>query len=272
MEITIKDDFNLNRIAWSGQCFRVREFPDGTYRFVTGSHILYIKETTPHQYDVSCDENEWQNIWWDYFDFGRDYQSIRNNIPAVDSYMKVAATEGSGIRILRQDPWEMLITFIISQRKSIPAIKNSIEMLCSTYGSLVHTDRETLWLFPSAEQLYQASDSRLQDCKLGYRIGYIKDAVAAICEQRIDLSVIAHHDDIALFTELKSIKGVGDKVANCICLFSYGRTSMAPVDTWISKIIDSHYKGINPFPAYGDAAGIMQQYAFFYAQNHKKEV
>lgn len=141
-----------------------------------------------------------------------------------------------------------------------------------TYGNLVHTDRETLWLFPSAEQLYQASDSRLQDCKLGYRIGYIRDAVAAVYERRIDLSVIDHHDDIALFTELKSIKGIGDKVANCICLFSYGRTSMAPVDTWISKIIDIHYKGINPFPAYGDAVGIMQQYAFFYAQNHKKEV
>lgn len=205
METTIKDDFSLNRIVQSGQCFRVPEFPDGTYRFVTGSHILYIKETAPQQYELSCGENEWQNIWWDYFDFGRDYQSIRNSIPTVDSYMKVAAAEGNGIRFLRQDLWEMLITFIISQRKSIPAIKNSIEMLCRTYGNLVHTDRETLWLFPPAEQLYQASDSRLQDCKLGYRIGYIRDAVAAVYEHRIDLSVIDHHDDIALFTELKSI-------------------------------------------------------------------
>lgn len=272
MEITIKDDFNLNRVARSGQCFRTREFPDGTYRFVTGAHVLYIKEVATEKYEVSCDKNEWQSVWWHYFDFGRDYQSIRNNIPNADSYMNTAASEGKGIRILRQDPWEMLITFIISQRKSIPAIRNSIELLCSAYGSPVQTDRETLWLFPSAEQLYRASDSELQNCKLGYRIDYIKDAIAAVYEGKINLSNIGRYDDIALFTELKSIKGVGDKVANCICLFSYGRTAIAPVDTWISKIIDSKYKGINPFPAYGDSAGIMQQYAFFYAQNHKKEV
>lgn len=272
MKITITDDFNLNRIARSGQCFRTRVFPDGTFRFVTGSHILYIKEVARQQYEASCDKNEWQSIWWEYFDFGRDYQSIRNNIPNTDSYMKTAATEGKGIRILRQDSWEMLITFIISQRKSIPAIKTSIELLCSTYGSFVQTEREALWLFPSAEQLYQASDSDLQNCKLGYRIDYIKNAVAAVCEKKINLSSIGCYDDISLFTALKSIKGVGDKVANCICLFSYGRTAMAPVDTWISKIIDSKYNGINPFPAYGNSAGIMQQYAFFYAQNHKKEV
>ena len=272
MEITIIDDFDLNRIAQSGQCFRTRKFPDGTFRFVTGSHILYIKETAPQQYKVSCDKTEWQSIWWKYFDFGRDYHSIRNSIPSTDNYMKLAATEGNGIRILRQDSWEMLITFIISQRKSIPAIKNSIELLCSTYGTFVHTARETLWLFPSVEQLYQASYSDLQNCKLGYRIGYIKDAAAAIYERKIDLSIIGHYDDIALFTELKSIKGVGDKVASCICLFSYGRTAMSPVDTWISKIINNKYNGVNPFPSYGDAAGIMQQYAFFYAQNHKKEV
>ncbi len=328
MEITVTDDFNLEKIAQSGQCFRVREFLDGTFRFVIGSNILYIKKVAEDSclgshsslYEVSCTKDEWKRIWQKYFDFERNYQSIRDSIPKNDSYMMAAAAEGRGIRILRQDPWEMLITFIVSQRKSIPAIKNSIELLCSAYGEPAYSvcgkpvcdvygetahsvrgepnqnvcgelvqnaygepaynahgvsaqsERETLHLFPLPEKLYLASEADLKKCKLGYRVAYVKDAARAICEQEIDLTAISQYDDASLFAALKSIKGVGDKVANCICLFAYGRTAMAPVDTWISKIIEHKYKGVNPFPAYGDSAGIMQQYAFFYAQNHKKDL
>ena len=271
MEINITDDFDLNKIAQSGQCFRAHEFEDGTFRFVSRSNVLYIKKSAPCLYELSCNKTEWKNIWHSYFDFERNYQAIRDAIPKNDNYMASAANEGRGIRILKQDAWEMLITFIISQRKSIPSIKNSIELLCNAYGELVHTERETLKLFPAPEKLYRASESDLKNCKLGYRVGYIKDAARAICEQKLDLDVISQYDDTSLLEALKTVKGVGDKVANCICLFSYARTAMAPVDTWISKIIESKYKGVNPFPAYGDVAGIMQQYAFFYAQNHKDE-
>jgi N-glycosylase/DNA lyase len=270
MKITITDDFDLKKIENSGQCFRVRELPDGRFRFVTGTDILYILPLVECDYEVSCDEREWQEIWNPYFDLSRNYKEIRGMVPPEDEFMGTAAGEGTGIRILKQDPWEMLITFIISQRKSIPAIKQSVEMLSERFGTPVETEYEKINLFPTPEQLRAATGDDYKECKLGYRVSYALDAVAAVNENRLDLLALYKADDAGLFDTLKTVKGVGDKVSNCICLFAYGRTAMAPVDTWIAKVIDEHYKGVNPFPAYGEVAGIMQQYAFYHAQIHKK--
>jgi N-glycosylase/DNA lyase len=165
----------------------------------------------------------------------------------------------------------MLVTFIISQRKSIPAIQQSVELLAARFGTQVENDYEKLYLFPSPEQLRCATEADFKACKLGYRVSYVEDAVAAIAGKRLDFAALSACGDEELFQALKSVRGVGDKVSNCVCLFAYGRTSLAPVDTWIAKIIESQYHGVNPFPAYGEAAGIMQQYAFYHAQLHKKE-
>lgn len=265
----ITDDFDLQKIADSGQCFRVKAFPDGTYRFITGSHILYITYLEQNTYEISCSKSEWQSFWHSYFDFGRCYRKLRDEIPDTDSYMKKAAAGGAGLRILRQEPWEMLITFIISQQKTIPSIKNAVEKLAEVYGTPVKTDYETVHLFPSPKQMSQATIEELSQFRLGYRTSYILDAINKVKNGLIDLDKISVYDDMQLFTALKSVRGVGDKVANCIALFSYGRTSLPPVDTWIKKVIEKEYQGISPFPCYGDTAGIMQQYMFYYAQTHK---
>jgi N-glycosylase/DNA lyase len=265
MTITIRDDFDLNKIADSGQCFRVRKFADGLFRFVTRDHILYIKEVAAHTFSISCERLEWQEVWQPYFDLSRDYRAIRQVIPPSDSFMMTAADKGTGIRILRQDPWETLVSFIISQRKSIPAIKRSIELLSEQFGSPIETDYERLFLFPTAAQMQAATHDSLLACKLGYRVSYIESAISLVAGNILDLNAMEHYPDCALFQTLKTIKGVGDKVSNCVCLFAYGRTAMAPVDTWIHKIINDKYSGIDPFPSYGENAGIMQQYAFYYA-------
>ena len=270
MQISITDDFDLAKIARSGQCFRVKEFDDGNFRFITGREVLYIRPQSAGVFAVSCSEETWEHVWVPYFDLGHNYAAVQKIIPDSDAYMKLAAREGRGIRILRQDPWEMLVTFIISQRKSIPAIQQAVELLARRFGEAVTTPYETLYAFPTAAQLAEAQAEDLAACKLGYRVPYLQDAVARVLSGQLDLTALAALPDAELFDALKTIRGVGDKVANCICLFSYGRMSVAPVDTWIHKIIAREYGGHNPFPDYGEYAGILQQFAFYYAIAHKE--
>ena len=270
MQVTISDDFDLQKIAESGQCFRAKKFGGGMFRFITGSEVLYIKKLSRARYEVSCPDEAWKRVWVPYFDLERNYLRIREAIPASDTYMRSAARGGKGIRVLRQDPWETLVTFIISQRKSIPAIKASVEMLARRFGEIITTPYETLYTFPSASQLEKASDQDLIDCKLGYRVSYVKDAIIKVLSGNLDLPALSRLPDADVLNALKIVRGAGDKVANCVCLFSYGRTKLAPVDTWIHKIIACEYGRTNPFPAYGESAGIMQQYAFYYAISHKE--
>lgn len=270
MTVTITDDFDLHKIAFSGQCFRCRE-AEGKYRFITGKNVVYLQKRGQTAYDVSCSPEEWERVWIPYFDLRRDYRSIRESSQA-DTFLARASESGQGIRILRQDAWETLISFIISQRKSIPAIKKSIEALARSYGECLHTDYEELYTFPTAEALSVADAGGLSACGLGYRVPYVMDAASRIHNDAALLDFWSSLDDNGLRSSLKTILGVGDKVANCVMLFAYGRTSSVPIDTWISRVITDEYGGADPFLGYGDNAGIMQQYAFYYMQERKNVV
>lgn len=184
---------------------------------------------------------------------------------AAVRFLTQAEQAGRGLRILRQDPWEMLITFIISQRKNIPAIRQAVEKLAVLYG---HPVKEMLFTFPTPEELGSASEADLRAAGLGYRAPYVKDAADKVLSGELDLEALGKLDDEALFEKLMTVKGVGKKVANCICLFGFGRTSRAPVDVWIERAI-SLCGGVDPFPAFGEYAGIMQQYAFYYMTHQK---
>ena len=243
----------------SGQCFRVTCGDDGTYRFITGQNVLFMSKKDDTKYEVSCDKNEWNKVWHPYFDLDTDYGSIRRGIPGNDRFLNTCADEGAGIRILDQDKWEMLISFIISQRKSIPAIRSCIEKICEAFG----TPLQKLFSFPTPEALAKASEKDLQACGTGYRTSYIQDAAQKVASGELDLEKAAELPDEELFETLTSVRGVGTKVANCVMLFGYHRIGRAPVDTWILKVIDRKYNGINPFDRYGDTAGIMQQYMFY---------
>ena len=271
MEVRISDLFDLEKIAGSGQCFRVRAFPDGTYRFLTGERALYIRRLDGDTYDVSCGPELWERVWRPYFDLDRDYRAVSRAIPPEDAFLARAAGEGAGIRILRQDSWETLVTFIISQRKSIPAIRAVVEALCGRYGARIQTPRETLYAFPTAGRLREAAEADYRACGAGYRAPYLCDAVERVCAGVLDLGKLAALPDGELLAALESVRGVGEKVASCVALFAYGRCGCAPVDTWIRKVIRREYGGRSPFGRYGADAGILQQYFFYYAQNHKGE-
>lgn len=259
MKIQITDDFDLYKIAYSGQCFRVKELDENTFSFITKDNKLIMRHLGDCEYEVSCDDNVWKNVWHNYFDLDTCYANIRAQIPSSDTYLTNAANIGKGIRILKQDKFEMLISFIISQRKRIPAIKSSVEKLCTLYG--------VNGSFPTASALFAATYEELSSCSLGYRTPYIQDTVQKIVTGEIKLDELDLLSDEDIIEALKTFKGVGDKVANCVALFAYHRTALAPIDTWINKVIATQYNGTNPFSKYGKYAGVMQQYMFYAAQH-----
>ena len=278
MIVNIDDDFDLYKIVYSGQCFRP-VLEGEYYRFITGEHLLYAKElpctddSKVTRLEVSCTEVEWEKVWRNYFDLDTSYRNIRDSIPEDDTFLKESASVGAGIRILSQDPFEMLISFIISQRKSIPAIKSSVEKLSSLYGNKLLAKNmdgskcENVYSFPTPEALSCASVDDLKACGLGYRVEYVLNAAKKVASNELDLEGLKTLSDQELFEELKKLYGVGDKVANCISLFGYHRVDRAPIDTWIKKIIDSKYDGVSPFERYLSNAGIMQQYMFYAVQH-----
>lgn len=268
MQVEIRDDFDLNKIAQSGQCFRAKHMGAGVFRFVTGEHLLYIHRLSGTRYAVSCGKEEWDTVWHDYFDLGTDYRAIREDEQDKHPFIRKAVEYGRGLRILRQDSWEMLVTFIISQRKNIPAIAKAVELLADRYGHPLASNREAVCSFPTAEDMRKAGVDDLRDCGLGYRAPYVHDAVAKVLRRDIDLDAIAGHKDGQLFHELQQINGVGKKVANCVCLFGYGRKSCVPVDVWISRAMQKCLKGASLEDLFGSRAGIIQQYLFFYERSH----
>lgn len=271
--VLVKDDFDLEKIRQSGQCFRVRELADGWYRFITGAEVLYIRKDgeTPGRYDISCTNEAWEQIWRPYFDFPRSYAAVRRRIKKtgadaglpeeVLSFVDGAVKSGRGLRILRQDPWEMMITFILSQRKSIPAIRTAVEALCTKFGRPL---ADGIYAFPEPEALYQAEPGALSSCGLGYRAPYVRDAARRVYTGEIDPCRLSKLSDEALYETLMAGHGVGKKVASCIMLFGYGRLSMVPVDVWIERAIRDGFSGRDFFPVYGKDAGIVQQYIFYY--------
>jgi len=291
MIIAIKDNFNIEQTAYSGQCFRAKALPGLFMRFVTKNSLVCIREITLdgedpkadivyfedsqgpfHYFEATSSLEEWREVWEDYFDLGLKYEDIRKFIPKNDTYAIKSYEYSRGIRILRQDGFEMLISYIISQRKSIPAITSAVEKISMRYGMLIGKDiaGEDVYAFPTPEQLSRATEEELSECGLGYRVDYVLDAVSRVVGGELDLEKISDFSDEELFEELKKVSGVGDKVSNCVSLFGYHRVGRAPVDTWIAKVINEEYGGINPFDRYGEVAGIVQQYIFFHARSTSK--
>ena len=271
MEIRINDDFDLKKIVGSGQCFRPKEVSAGLFRFIVGENILHIQKRGENLFEADCSAEDWQNVWKNYFDLDTDYAAVRRDIEtfaAGKPYEKIlrdATNFGAGIRILKQEPFEMLISFIISQRKNIPAIRSSVERICARFGRRVGEVN----LFPRLDEISSATLDDLTGLGLAYRKGYILDALEKISRGEIDLTALEKFSDDELVENLKTIRGVGDKVANCVALFAYHRVDRAPVDVWIKRAIDEDFSGENIFETFGKNAGILQQYIFYHKRNNK---
>ena len=266
--ITINNpDFNIQKIAESGQCFRLRRGVQEEYTLIAHSRVLRIRQAD-EGCALDCDQAEYESLWRDYFDMDTDYAAIRAEADPEDIFLQRACAYGQGIRMLRQDPWEMLVSFIISQRKNIPAIQYCIEALCSRYGAVLEENgEERLYSFPSAQRLAELSEPEFLACSLGYRAKYLLAAARMVASGALDLEAIAALPDEALFSALLAVPGVGEKVANCVMLFGYHRLSRFPRDVWIIRVEEREYGGAFPLERYPDLAGALQQYVFYYARS-----
>ena len=266
MIIQIHDDFNLSKIAESGQCFRWQQTDARTWRIPHRGKCLYITEQDGSSYELDCSKEEFAGIWQEYFDLQENYEKIRARIdPDEDPFLFAASENEKGIRILRQDPWEMLITSIITQNRNIPAIKRSVELLAEACGKQ-HLDARgrTFFSFPKPDEILSLSFSELSQCRLGYRCKYVRAAAEAAVSGELDLARLQSMDENSALTALTKLYGVGMKVASCVTLFGLHHLDAFPVDVWIKRVLEQEYPGGYPFEKYSPYNGIYQQYMFAY--------
>ena len=261
-------DFDLKKIAESGQCFRMNPNAAGGYTLVALGRVLRLSETSTGC-ALDCSQADFDELWRDYFDLECDYAAIRASADPQDAFLNRACDYGRGIRMLRQAPWEMLITFILSQRKNIPAIRYCVEALCQRYGEPIERAGESFFAFPSAERLAELEERCLLDCSLGYRAKYVSAAARLVAGGALDLTRIASLPEDERMQALLSVPGVGEKVANCVLLFGYHRLGRFPRDVWINRIVEYEYGGAFPLERYPDTAGALQQYMFYYARSEE---
>ncbi|PWJ71184.1 N-glycosylase/DNA lyase [Ruminococcaceae bacterium R-25] len=273
--VTAKIDFlDLLKVADSGQAFRIRVIDDTHVELVAFGRYLQIADLGKDTFAFSCDEKEFEDIWKPYLDLDRDYGRIVKSIDKNDEYLMAAANFGKGIRILKQDIFETTISYIISQRRSIPSITTSVERISKLCGKKIKAPKlespfvvpleKEYYSFPTPEELNKLPYKELENTGVGYRAPYIARAAEEFSSGKLDPDALSSLSDDALYKALTAMYGVGTKVANCVMLFAFARTGRFPVDVWIQRIEDRYYNGHFDCTPYPDTAGIMQQFMFYY--------
>ncbi len=272
-------DFNLTHILECGQCFRWKKEEDGSYTGVIKDGVVHISSDSKNNliFETELVTDAKQRME-DYFDLKRDYANIKKMISTEDDNMLAAIEYGYGIRILQQDPWEMLISYIISAANNIPRISKTIENIAREYGKKVPFHEKEYYLFPTPEELSLASMEDLRRLNLGFRDKYVYGAVQSVLNGSVNLEEIKKLSYQEAKKELMKINGVGAKVADCILLFSMNKVEAFPIDTWIKKVMINLYhtkenlKDIENCAKtrFGNYAGIAQQYLFYYMRENKR--
>ena len=272
MEITFNDtgtvitsggDFDIKKTFECGQCFRFDPDGDG-YTGTAFGRVLHLTQSGDTVTLCGVGKEDFKNIWEPFFDIDRDYSGISHDM-CTDDTLSRAYGYSRGIRILAQDPWETLCSFIISQNNNIPRIKKIIGLLCTNFGELIQGTQ--YYSFPSARRIADAGMEALDVIRSGFRSKYIYDAAVKVADGSIDLELLKKLPYEEAKSALMSIKGVGEKVANCVLLFSLGFYGAFPVDVWVKKVIIKYYGDDFDSARFGKYAGIAQQYLFYYERS-----
>lgn len=277
--VIIKDikDFEPSHIFECGQCFRWEKEEDGSYTCVAFRRVINVKKTDEGIVIDNTTLEEFNNIWVDYFDLNTDYTKIKE-ILFNDEIMRKAIDFGYGIRLLNQDEFEMIISFIISANNRIPMIKKVIENLSSNFGDYIGEYRgRKYYAFPTAEQLSVLDVEQIASCKAGFRSERIKEAAIRAIQEKDIIYNLKNKSYDEVLEYLKTYKGIGDKVANCITLFSMKQFSAFPVDVWVRRVMQELYVDENTKDLeirkfaenkFKDLSGYAQQYLFYYAREN----
>jgi len=265
VEVTGVSDFDLFKIFECGQCFRWDADGNGVYTGVAMGRAARLRSAGGSVF-ISGTAEDFESVWRGYFDLDRDYARIREQL-CIDDFMRCATGFGEGIRILRQDRWEALCSFIISQCNNIPRIKKIISVLCHEFGEKLEFGGEKFHNFPSAQRLAVLDSESLAPLRCGYRASYIISAARAVADGTLDLDALSGATVEAARAALKRLNGVGDKVADCVILFGLGILDSFPLDTWMKRAVAAFYgAGFDP-AVFSPYAGIAQQYIFYYIRN-----
>lgn len=273
------ENFDAKAIFTCGQAFRWYEESDGSFTTVHLGRVLNVLNEKDRVIFKGTNLKEFDEIWMDYFDLNTDYKEIRK-VLSNNEILPKAMEYGEGIRILNQNHFEMLISFIISANNMIPRIKKSIEVISMRYGKFICEDENRKYYsFPTVEELSRATVEDLREfAKVGFRDKRIFDTVNMILNEKIDLDNFKNLETDILREELLKFSGVGNKVADCIMLFSYKRGEVFPVDVWIKRVMEELFiKEETPVKKiskeadriFGKYAGYAQQYLFYYGREEK---
>ena len=277
-----KNDFNSMHIFECGQCFRWNLQDNGNYIGVVKNSVIEVIEKDDEVIFRGVSEDNLKDIVVDYFNLDKDYAEIKNKLSKIDDYLKESIKFGNGIRILNQDIFETIISFIISANNNIPRIKKIIENLSKNYGKEIEYDGKTYYTFPTVESLSKATVADLRNLGLGFRDKRIYTTTRMILKNEFDIEKIKNFKDTEMIREeLLKLDGVGPKVADCILLFAFNRYDVFPIDVWVRRVMNDLYIK-NPDESkvskveikklaeekYGELAGLAQQYLFYWKREN----
>lgn len=276
-------DFDLAQTLECGQCFHFVKLDEEDYVLTAKGYVLHVSQEADTVTFYDTDKDEYVNVWKDYFDMDRDYSAIKKKLLEKDDKLKDAIESMWGVRILNQDFFETLISFIISQNKQIPHIKKIVADISAKFGTYKGTyGGADMYTFPTLEQLANASEEDFKELKTGFRAPYIMDAIRRNMAGQFNINELKSMDYDSCIKELMTIKGVGEKVANCVSLFGLGKKEAFPVDVWIKRIMETMYFDGVDTPKdkiaafakeqFGKLGGFAQQYLFYYGKSIKMGV
>lgn len=254
-------NFDLSQTLDCGQCFRWKKSGDNSYKGIVNKKVITATQVDDNLI-LNVNKEKFHKFWIKYFDLETDYEKICNDFKKINPILKSACEKFSGIRILRQDPWETICSFIISQNNNIPRIKKIIERLCVLFGDKISEDE---YSFPRAETISKLSIDDLSPIKSGFRAKYILDAAQKIESNSVDLEYIKSCDFLEAKNILMAINGVGPKVAECVLLYGFHRLEAFPMDVWMKKISNKFFPN-ELIEFLGETRGIAQQYLYHYAR------
>lgn len=285
-EVIIEEvkNFDIKQILECGQCFRWKKISDTNYIGVAYGKVIEVIQEGDKVRILNSNEEDFNSIWLKYFDLERDYSKVKEGL-ANDDILSKSVEYGYGIRLLNQEPFELLISFIISARNSIPSIQKTVNKISERWGTPIEYKGETYYTFPTPEQLRDVSLEDIKETGASFRSKYIVDTIQKVNESvkgdEYDLEYISSLNADECHTALQAFMGVGAKVADCIMLFSMEKSSAFPVDVWVKRAMMHFYNAeegslnkIRIFARnkFGNLAGFAQQYLFYYARENKIKV
>ncbi len=278
------DSFELEHIFDCGQCFRWNKQDDDSYIGVINSGVLKVSKNKNRVVFEGILEGDINSIIYDYFDLGTNYDEIKREFSKIDDSMKKSVDFGYGIRILNQDLWEMIISFIISANNNIPRIKGIIERISEKCGEKITWNGKDYYLFPTVEKLSKLSVSDLRSLGTGFRDKRIYKTTQMILNNEVSIDKLTKmKNTLEIREELLKLDGIGEKVADCIMLFALKRYDSFPIDVWVRRVMNTLYihnedetkvtkKAIQEcaYNLFEEKQGLAQQYLFYWARENIK--